>query len=227
MNIHKIILNKAACIFRDSSGITLFEVLVGIAVSSLIFVMIYSAHSSITKSIYQVTGIADFYENVNLVLKRIDKDISNAYINKENKNICLIGKSNYESPFKGKLNFVTVNHKELSMLSDPQKSFPESDINEVGYFLIPDKKMPELSLLIRREERHYDDDPESGGDSDIFLENVIDLKFEYRKGNDWTNNWDSRENKAFPKVIRTILKVRNYNKDEEEFIVISKINIDK
>ncbi|MBN2400963.1 MAG: prepilin-type N-terminal cleavage/methylation domain-containing protein [Spirochaetes bacterium] len=224
--IKKIKLLKTA-IFHNSSGFTLFEVLVGIAVSSLILMMVYTSHSSLTKSVHQVTGIADFYENVNLTLGRIDKDISCAYFNRENKNITLAGNSNYEFPYKGKLDFVTVDHKEFSILSDPGRPYPKSDIKEIGYSLKPDDKIHDLYFLIRREERHFDSEPDSGGEYDVLLENVVDLRFEFRKGNDWTNIWDSKENNTFPKIIKTTLKIRNYNSQEEEFVVISKINMDR
>jgi hypothetical protein len=212
---------------RDTSGLTLFEILVGVTVSSLILIMIYSSHRSITKAVYQLTGIADFYENTNLALRRIDKDISCVIFNKDNKNINFVGKSNYEFPFRGKLDLITVDHQELSMLSDPGRPYPKSDIKEAGYFLKQDNKIPDLFFLIRREESHYDSDIESGGENNIILENVIDIKFEFRKGNDWVNNWDSRENNIYPKFIKTTLKVRNYNKEEEDFVLISKIGIDK
>jgi hypothetical protein len=230
MKIKKII-NIIKCITgkfrRDESGLTLFEAVVGIAVSSIILIMIYSSHSSIAKAVHQLTGVADFYENVNLVLRRIDKDISCIYFNKDNKKINFVGKSNYDPPFMGKVNFISIDHQELSMLIDPKHSYPKSDIREVGYFLKQDNKFPDLSFLVRREEAHYDDDIENGGEKNIILENVVDIKFEFRKGNDWTNNWDSRENQVFPKFIKTILKVRNYNKEDEEFVLISKIGIDK
>jgi type II secretion system protein J len=210
---------------KNSTGFTMFEVIVAIAVSSLILIMVYSSHTAITKAVYQVTGIADFYENVNLTLGRIDKDISCAYLNRNNKNIILSGKSNFEYPYNGKLDFVTVDHQELSILSDLKTPYPKSDVKEIGYSLKQDKKIRDLFFLARREKRHFDDEPDSGGESDIILENVVDLKFEFKKGNDWTNNWDSKQNNTFPKFIRTTLKIRNYNKQEEEFVLISKINI--
>ena len=225
------LLKKLKYYFREflsnSSGFTLFEVVVGIAVSSLVLLMIYSSHSSITKAVYQVSGIADFYENVNLAVRRIDKDISCAYFNRDNKNIILAGRNNYESPFNGALNFVTVDHQELSILSNPKIAYPKSDIKEVGYSLKPDKKIRDIFFLARREKLHFDAEPETGGVQDILLENVVDLKFEFRKGNDWTNSWDSKEINTFPKIIRTTLRVKNYNNQEEEFVFISKINMDK
>ncbi len=210
---------------RNSCGFTLFEVLVGLAISSLILIMVYSSHTSISNAVYQMTGIADFYENSNLALGRIDKDISCAYLNRNNKNIILSGNNNFEYPFNGRLNFVSVDHQELSVLSDTRKPYPKSDVKEIGYSLMPDKKVPGLFFLSRREKRHFDDEPESGGESDILLENVVDIKFEFRRGNAWTNSWDSRQNNQFPRFIRTTLKVRNYNRQEEEFVFISKINM--
>ena len=208
----------------DVRGFTLFEVVVAVAISSLILIMVYSSHSSITKAVYQLTGIADFYENVNLTIYRIQKDISCAYFTKDNKNVTFISESNYEPPFNGKLNFVTVDHQEFFMMDDPDKPYPESDIKEVGYFLKPDNQTQNLNFLIRREESHYDDEPETGGEYDIILENVIDIKFEFRKGNDWTNSWDSRETKRFPQIVKTILKIKNYNNEDEIFEFITKIN---
>ena len=107
-------------LFNDS-GFTLFEVVVAVAVSSLILIMVYSSHSSITRAVYQLTGIADFYENVNLTIYRIQKDISCTYFTKDNKNVSFISESNYEPPFNGKLNFVTIDHKKFSMMNDPGK----------------------------------------------------------------------------------------------------------
>jgi type II secretion system protein J len=211
--------------WENISGFTLFEVVVGLAVSSLILIMVYSSHSSITKAVYRMTGIADFYENINLALGRIDKDISCAYLNRENKNIIFAGNNNIEQPFNGRMSFVTVDHQELSILSNTKKSYPKSDVKEIGYSLMPDKKIRDLFFLSRKEKRHFDDQSESGGESDILLENVVDLKFEFRRGNSWTNNWNSKQNNQFPKFIKTTLKVRNYSSQEEEFVLISKINM--
>ncbi|MBN2039856.1 MAG: hypothetical protein JW864_07445 [Spirochaetes bacterium] len=224
--IKKIKYRLLHCI-SDESGLTLFEVVVAVAVSSLILIMVYSSHSSITKSVQQLTGVADFYENVNLAINRIQTDVSCAYFSRDNNNVTFISESNYEPPFNGKLNFITTDHKLFSMMDDPGKPYPESDIKEVGYYLRPDEEYQDLYFLIRREENHYDEEPETGGEHDILLENVTDIKFEFRQGNTWTNTWDSRETKRFPVIVRTILNLKNYNNENEEFEFITRLNIDK
>jgi type II secretion system protein J len=230
LNIYIIIYqikDKLRRLLFNESGLSLFEMLVAVTISSLILIMVYSSHRSVTKAIYQLTGIADFYENVNLATQRIDKDISCAYFTRNNKNVSFIGEGNYEFPFNAKLSLTTIDHSGFSMLSDVKTPFPKSDVKEVGYSLLEDEKIPGLYFLVRREENHYDDEPESGGDDNIILENVVDINFEYLRGNDWTNKWDSRETKRYPNLVRTTLKLKNYNNEEEEFIIISKTNMNR
>lgn len=210
-----------------NSGFTLIEILVATAISTVILLLIYSAHTSITTAIHRLTGVADFYENINLALKRIDRDISCSYFSRQNRELNFISESNYDSPHDGRLNFVTIDNKELNMIVSLKEPFPKSDVKEVGYYLKADEEISGLNFLMRREENHYDDEPESGGMSDIVLENVIDILFEFKKGNDWTNQWDSREHQRFPRAVRTTLRVKNYNEKDEEFIFISYINLRK
>ena len=106
----------------------------------------------------------------------------------------------------------------------PRKQNPSSDIYEVGYRLRPDRDVPGLYQLMRRADLHYDDNPLEGGDEDVLLENVVDLKFEFWLRNDWTDKWDSREAKKHPQAVRTSLRVKNYRGVAEDFVFISYIN---
>ena len=79
--------NRIKRSLMSSSGFSLIEIIVATAVSSVILLMIYSAHRSIMSAIHDLTGVADFYENVNLTIYRIDRDLSCAYFNKANKRL--------------------------------------------------------------------------------------------------------------------------------------------
>ena len=123
---------KVRASLLNSSGFSLIEMLIATAVSSTILLMIYSAHKSISFAINELTGIADFYENVNLAINRIDRDISCALFNRNNKKLCFIGESDIDSIGEGKLNFVTVDHKKISILANPAFEYPISDVKELG-----------------------------------------------------------------------------------------------
>jgi type II secretion system protein J len=218
------VIGSVRAAIRAQSGFSLLEIMVATAVSSLILLMVYSAHRSIMSAIHDLTGVADFYESINLTVYRIDKDISCAYYRRENKDLCLIGESNRGTVSRGRLNFVTIDHEDLLISVDTKKEVHKSDVHEVGYYLQEDPDSPGLFNLIRREEYHYDDQPESGGKESIMLENVTDIRFEFRQRNTWTDTWDSRKYRKFPSAIRVTLKVKNFRGNEEVFIFTSYIN---
>lgn len=205
----------------SNGGFSLLEVIIATAVSSMIILMVYAMHRSIMTSIYELTGVAEYYENINLAINRIDRDISYCHQNKNNKNICFVGENNYGNTANGKVNFITTIPSDYEMTMSPKMPWPRSDIREVGYFLRQDKQIAGLNTLMRREENHFDDKPEEGGEASILLENVVDVKFEYWMHNDWGDKWDSRTAGRFPTAVRTSLRVRNYRGNEEEFIFIS------
>jgi type II secretion system protein J len=206
-----------------NAGFTLIEILVAAAIGSMILVMAYASYRSIFDSIKRSTGLSEFYENVNLALLGIDRDLSNAYFTRSNKNITFVCEN---SASGSRLDFVTVNHNDYNFIGTPNTPVRISDVKEVGYFLRPDKNTQGLSYLIKREKADYwGDDPLIGGSENILLPNVVSLKFEFNRGNDWTENWDSRQNNNFPKAVKTTLVVKNYQAQEETFEFVSLINI--
>ncbi len=206
-----------------NAGFTLIEIMVAVAIGSIILIMAYASYRSIFETIKRSTGLSEFYENVNLALLSIDRDISNAYFTRTNKNITFICETDGSD---SRLNFVTVNHNDYNFIGTANTPVRSSDVREVGYFLRADKKTQGLSYLIKREKFNYwEDDPLEGGTENILLPNVVSLKFEFNRGNDWDGNWDSRQNNNFPKAVKTTLVVKNYQAKEETFEFVSLVNI--
>jgi general secretion pathway protein J len=206
-----------------NAGFTLIEIMVAVAIGSIILIMAYASYRSIFDSIKRSTGLSEFYENVNLAILSIDRDLSNAYYTRNNKNISFICETDSGG---SRLNFVTINHNDYNFIGTPNTPVRVSDIKEVGYYLRADKHTMGLSYLIKREKFNYwEEDPLSGGEENILLPNVVSLKFEFNRGNDWDSNWDSRQNNNFPKAVRTTLVVKNYQAQEETFEFVSLLNI--
>ncbi|MCU0848174.1 MAG: type II secretion system protein GspJ [Spirochaetes bacterium] len=194
---------------------------VGVAVSSIMLLMLYTSYRTTLSIVKRVSGYAEFYENINLAIKKIDSDISNCYFKKEGTAhfISTTGDGN------SKLNFVTINHKDISMKGDLKRPNPDCDIKEVGYYLIKDKDYQDINLLIKREQSNYDKDPEGGGEQNIILENVVSLKFNFKQNNDWVDKWDSRQNNLYPEAVKTTLIVKNYEGIVDKYIFISNVNL--
>lgn len=210
--------------FLGRAGFTLIEVIVATALSSVILLIVYSAHRSIMTSIFDLTGVAEFYENASLAIQRIDRDLSYAFSHKFNERVCFIGENQMGSTANGRLDFITMDYSREAISLNPKKQNPTSDVYEVGYRLRPDREVPGVFQLVRRRDLHYDDNPLGGGDEDAMLDNVVDLKFEFWLRNEWTDKWDSREAKKLPQAVRTSLRVKNYRGTVEDFVFISYIN---
>ncbi len=205
------------------AGFTLIEIMVATALASIILVMAYASYRSIFDSIKRSTGRAEFYENVNLALMKIDQDISNAYFTRSNKNITLV--SEIEAG-NSRIDFVTVNHNDFLFAGKRNTPVHMSDIKKVSYLLIEAKNTMGLFHLIKKEKVNYwEEDPLPGGIEHVLLPNVVSLTFEFHKGNDWADDWDSRQNNMFPRAIKTTLVVKNYQAQEEKFEFVSLINI--
>jgi type II secretion system protein J len=204
-------------------GFTLIEIMVATAIASIILIMAYASYRSIFDSIKRSTGRAEFYENVNLALMKIDQDIANIYYTRNNKNITFISENVQGN---SRMDFVTVNHNDFMMGGKLSTPVRQSDVKEVGYFLREAKNTMGLFHLMKREKSCYwEEDPISGGTEHMLLPNVASLKFEFFKGNDWSENWDSRQNNMFPRAVKTTLVVKNYQAQEEKFEFITLINI--
>ncbi len=205
-----------------SSGFTLIEILVASAIASIILVIVYTSYRSIVQSIKRSTGNAEFYENVNLAISKIDTDISNTYYTRNNKKTFFVSE---EATGNNNCYFITVSHHTINFTGDPAKPCPAGDIQEVGYYLKADKTTQGLFSLIKHEKPYYWFDPLTGGTDNILLRNVVSLKFEFLKGNDWGELWDSRQNNLFPRAVKTTLIVKNYQAQDEKFEFTSLINL--
>lgn len=211
-----------ALLYNYSGGFSLIEMMVASAIASLIMLMAYSSYRTVTASIGRLSDKAEFYENLNNALTMIDRDIANAYSRRENTKICFISEFSAESSV---LNFVAVVHNDITYQGDHKKSYPASDVREVGYSLQKNQALPDSFDLIRREDLHYDDDPLHGGEKNILLKRVKHLKFELKSGNDWTDRWDSRLTNKLPNAVKTTLTVLDYENQEHSYVFISFMNI--
>ncbi len=211
------LLHISGTLKRDA-GVTLVEILVAAAVSSLLLVMVYVTYRSVFRTAGDIAEYSEFYENVNMALNRVDRDIRNAVLLRRKEGITLIAEDGGD---RDSLHFVTTELRELPLAGRPDTPFPFSDVHEVSYFCESDEKHPDLCVLMRRSELHYDDDTTAGGASHVVIKNVVGLNFEYRYGNDWQDEWDSRDANRFPRAVRVTLTLVDYSGKEETFTKIS------
>lgn len=200
----------------NNSGFTLVEMLVAVSVSSIILLMIYTAYSSILKTVNYGTAVSSYYEKLNLALKKIDRDLSNIYWRED-------GKAGFLCAEKDKstvLTFVTYDYKNNRIINNIKHGYPVYDIYRVSYYLKPDDSGKNFSL-IRNRESGFDTDAAETGIEETLLDNVLEYKVSLSLRNDWIDKWDTRENNRLPRGIKSSLLLENISGIQERYEVLT------
>jgi general secretion pathway protein J len=169
-------------------GLTLLEVMIAVAVLTLISVLIYGAFSTINRGKMNASQLAERYRLARMSMNRISRELSEAYLSAHLaatpalnvRNTAFIGTSR-------RVDFNAFAHRRIV------KDSHESDQCEISYFVGPDPKKATQSDLARREQIIIDDLPGKGGVSSILIDDVdsFNLKYLDPLTGLWTDTWDS------------------------------------
>jgi len=197
-----------------SKGFTLLEVLLAMAILSLIMTVIYSSFATAGKNVEQAEAIRDETDLARTLIARLSADIANAYPN---------ASGNYPAVptiFYGKKEEVggdagAGNEKirrdsiSLTTLTNWRKpDSKETELWEVGYFF---KEKPDGKgyVLFRREKRELSKDVRAleGGVEYEITDRVESLQFTYsNNGSTWTDiGWDSNKLGKLPNAVEITL----------------------
>lgn len=177
-------------------GFTLLEVIVAIGIVALLSVLIYGAFHGMSRSRQGIKHVSDRYQQGRGALDRMAQELSGAFISKHGANnanlssslavrkTAFIGKS---SGGAARVDFTAFANQVL------RRSARESDQAEVSYFLANNETRGQD--LVRRLDKHIDDDPSRGGVIEIVAENVesFDLSYLDPLTNEWLKDWDTTQ----------------------------------
>ncbi len=177
--------------FRDGYGFTLLEILISIAILSVILSVIYGSYHSSVRTIRAVQVSSDLYRTGRLILDRMSEDIRGAYIPllhnpSETMKFGFIGEDHWdvEDP-SDTLNFTSTTHRLY------EHNGPQSIFSEIGYFVEKDEETG-LKKLMRRESFVLDQDINTGGSVLEMGLRVQGLDLKYIDFNNQTwDFWDS------------------------------------
>jgi len=174
-------------------GLTLLEVLIAVAVLTLVSVLIYGAFSTINRGRQNAGQLADRYRLARLAMTRMSRELSEAYISAQIPMTPVLWVE--KTAFLGtdrRVDFDAFAHRRIL------KDSHESDQCELSYFVATDPKNPRQSDLARREQVIIDDEPGKGGASTILVDDIDTFALSYLDPLTglWTNSWDSTSTAA-------------------------------
>lgn len=226
----KIFKNIFLKIFSNRDGLSLVEVLVAVSLSTIVMIIIYSANRTVIFSIKNLTGVVDFYQQLNMTYLKIDSDVSSILYNSTNNNLYIKSEDNPGTASGNMLSFITSKNSDFYIRKNIKNQVYECDIKEISYYLKEDPSFPDVHFLIRKESILYNqnnNELKNSYQESILLTNVIDIKFEFSIRSRWEKKWDSTQTKRFPKAIKTIIIVKDYQGNEKTYSFISNLELIK
>ena len=195
-------------------GFTLLEIILAITILALVGTMIYGGFSQTALNKARVEEDVDHSRVIHMALERMTRELSMAFVSTHVNpslelrymNTGFIGKDNGD---EDRIDFTSFSHRRL------YRNAKESDQNEISYFVTEHPDEPDTKVLARREQNRIDEDPRTGGKSQILLENVEGFNLEYFDPllSDWVQTWDTIDALAqpnrLPSHVRILLEVRD------------------
>jgi len=219
---------------RQTSGFTLAEVVVAMAILAMIGVMMAGTFGQAMDTRDHAERITSRYNMIRAAMLRMSREIQMAFLSEhrwcEEPHTYTIFKTSGGSGGM-RLDFTSFSH--FKLYADAN----ESDQNELSYFLgrdpdpDPDADANTIHLL-RREQSRIDEEPEEGGVVQVLCEDVSSLEFEFydAKEDRWEDEWDSTDSDyrdRLPMFVTIKLKAKGPGGEEEEFTTKTRVFLRK
>jgi general secretion pathway protein J len=195
-------------------GFTLLEIMLAVAVLSLVGTMIYSGFAQTALNKARIEQDVDHSRVIHMTLDRMARELTMAFVSTHvNPSLDLrvvdtafIGKDNGKDD---RIDFTSFSHRRL------YRNARESDQNEISYFVTEHPDDPGVLVLARREQNRSDEDPRRGGKSQILVENIEEFNVEYFDPllSDWVQTWNTEDMLAQPNRLPTQVRIRLSVKD--------------
>lgn len=201
---------------RNARGLTLFEVMVGVAVMALITFALAQATWQATRAKRGMELREHLYHTGRVALGRIRTDLEMAFL-VQRKPEAVSGQGEFRTAFIGRdsgeedsIHLTTLSGRRLAA------GRPEADQREVGYVVDALADPPEspyplpdgTKRLLRREDPLLDTDVTAGGDTLTLAEGVRTFNLEYWDAAEgsWVADWDS-EGTSRPQVLPRAVRI--------------------
>lgn len=209
-------------------GMTLVEVMVAVAIFAMVTVIVFGGLSQTVRNKEALELTTDHSHTIRMTLERMVRELASAYVSVHvNPNAQL---TTMRTVFHGRsegrgsrLDFTSFSHRRL------YRDAHESDQCELGYYMTRHPEVSNRRVLVRREQRRPDGEPEEGGEARIALEDVSQFELEYLDGTSyqWVESWDTNgtEQNRLPAQVRIRLTVPAVTDRTREEVYVTRANV--
>lgn len=210
-------------------GLTLLEVLVAVAVLSLVASLIYGAFDGMSRTRASVSKMDERYHQGRQAIARMSRELQSAFLSLHQplamplavRTTAFIGKNQGSND---RVDFTSFSHRRL------MRNAHESDQNEISYFVARNPDDSSKYDLVRREQREIDLDPSRGGVVNVLAEDIesFDVRYLDQLTGEWVEAWDSTQASGQLNRLPMQVKIRlvlKGGRGGEPFVLETKVPI--
>lgn len=216
---------------RSLAGMTLVEAMVSITILAIVSVMVFGGFEQTMRNKSRVEEQGDRAHVVRVAMERMCRELQSAFVSMDvNVNAQL---ASMHTVFHGRregrgsrIDFTSFSHRRMF------RDAHESDQNELGYFLREhrdEETRVSSRVLVRRESRRIDDNPEEGGQQMILVEGVREFELDYFDSANlqWVDGWDTAgtETNRLPAQVRIRLVVPSLVDPDDDEVYVTRVAI--
>lgn len=182
---------------RRTKGFTLLEVLVALAVTSIILGTVYAIVSSISSAKQDLENDAEGFQQARVLFSRMAREIRSAYF--------IAGRT--DTLFRGGLDDNQHYFLELTTTVTAPTLPLASGISRVRYELQDDPDLAPGLLLLVRQEQSLLPGGEAGEMESRLTSGVHAFRLRFFDGSQWQDQWDTAQSNSLPQMIELYLEI--------------------
>jgi general secretion pathway protein J len=180
-----------------SSGFTLIEVLIAVAITSLVLMAIYGVFTSVDGARRRLANDSEAYHRARVIFDRIGREVRGAYLRPDTLETYLEGRGG--------------DRREPYLTLTTTATTPQGDgggLSQVRYEWLEDAENAKETLVLTRHESGTRQPEESGREGYRLATDIEEVWLRFHDGTDWKDDWDSRS-QGPPKRVEIAMRIRS------------------
>jgi general secretion pathway protein J len=188
--------NKRRSIVVDNGGFTLIEVVIAVALLSLVMSSVYGIFTTISSTEQRLQSEAELYHQARVIFDRLGRELSCSYLATSNENSAFSASNeNNGSPYLA-----------FTSTSAITKGAQQGGLVRLRYELNTEFNKKVGRLLRSSVPLFAPDDPEKG---QRLSSQIKQLQWRFYDGIDWQEDWDSGQSNSLPQTVEISITLMN------------------
>lgn len=201
--------NKQRPRVAANSGFTLIEVVIAVALLSLIMSSVYGIFTTISTTEQRLQSESELYHQARVIFDRLGRELTGSYLATSNENSTFSASNeNSGTPYLA-----------FTSTSAITKGAQRGGLVRLRYELTTEQNKTVGRLLRSSVPLFVPDDPQKG---QRLSSQIKHLQWRFYDGNDWQDDWDSSQSNSLPQTVEISMTLMN---NDHEVSVITAFDL--